>query len=88
MSGRGGQRVLWRCGAIQCNKHEHMGTTWVADPNLKRNGDNDYSIAVRQGLCVDPHPGIEHFAMVAFDDRPGVLQAHPWSELEVIRARP
>jgi len=84
MSGKGGQRVRWRCGAIQCNKHEHFGTTWTAKPELKRWGDDDYAVATRLGLCVDPKPPGEHYALVQFDDRPGVLQCHPWSELEAI----
>jgi hypothetical protein len=85
MSGEGGMRVRWKCGAIGCTRHEHMGTTWVADPHLKLGGDDDYHVAVKLGLCADPLPlNEEHYALVQFDDLPGVLQCHPWSELEAV----
>lgn len=69
-----GQRVAWNCGTEECGQcctGTHYGATV----------DISHAHAVDRGLTADPPNEVA----VAFDDRPGVLQFHAWSELEVLR---
>lgn len=73
--------------ALGCSKGVHTGTVWTPSREAKKAnpGATDYMIAVKLGLCADPLPlDRSHFALVAMDDRPGVLQVHSWGELKVI----
>lgn len=73
--------------AMGCSKSIHYGTVWVPSKSTKKAnaGHNDYQIAVKLGLTVDPLPlDGSHFALVEFDDRPGVLQVHSWQDLTVV----
>jgi hypothetical protein len=72
---------------LGCSKAIHVGTVWTPSREAKKAhpGATDYMIAVRLNLCRDPLPlDRSHFALVEFDDRPGVLQVHAWQELKVI----
>ena len=77
-------RVRWRCGAEECSVQVHDGKLFQPHPIFKKRGETDYEYAVRLGLCVDPKPPRGEPVMVVLDDRPGVVQAHTWDELEVI----
>lgn len=93
-------RVEYKCMSMGCSVGIHTGTIWKPDPQVKARytQESDYEIAVKLGLTADPLPlamrcnagpgGLTernvHFALVAFDDRPGVLAVHNWSELKVV----
>lgn len=88
-------RVEWKCMSMGCTVQTHQGTVWKPDAQTKKQhpGQTDYQIAVKLGLTQDPLPidgGVcsqgysGHYAMVAFDDRPGALQCHSWQDLKVI----
>lgn len=73
--------------ALGCAQGVHTGTVWTPSKEVKKAnpGADDYMIAVKLGMTMDPLPQSRtHFALVAMDDRPGTLQVHPWTELKVI----
>jgi hypothetical protein len=73
-------RVKWECGAAGCSKGMHEGEIWEPKESCRQPGEDNYDVAVRLGICIDPRPRGE-CVLVAFDDRPGVLQAHVRDEL-------
>lgn len=72
-------RVRWKD-----SEESREGSVWHCHPLFKQRGETDYEYAVRVGLCGDPKPEKGEPVLVAWDDRPGGLQAHTWDELEVI----
>jgi hypothetical protein len=80
-------RVQRKCLAMGCPSGLHVGTVWKPNREEKKAnpGATEYEIAVRQGLCQDPLPADgSHYALVEFDDRPGVLQCYSWRDLMVV----
>lgn len=93
-------RVEYKCLSMGCSVGIHVGTVWKPSREAKArySQESDYEIAVKLGLTADPLPltmrcnagpqGLSernvHFAMVEFDDRPGALAVHNWSELKVV----
>jgi hypothetical protein len=83
-------RVRKQCDVEGCSKKFHEGTVWVPSKIVREmfstpdSEADSYEVAKGLGLTADPPPpvGVPHM-MVAWDDWPGTLDAHPAADLDV-----